>query len=69
MSTVALPARPGRAELDPLLAEHAPRRIVVHGSDADLAAVLLRLLRTERLDVEVAYVARARRSDAVAAWG
>lgn len=31
-------------------------RLVVVGSDADLAAVLTRLLRTERLDVEVAHV-------------
>ena len=30
-------------------------RIVVLGSDADLAAVLSRLLRTDRLDVEVAH--------------
>jgi len=32
------------------------QRVVVVGSDADLAAVLTRLLRTERLDVEVAHV-------------
>ena len=32
------------------------RRAVVVGSDADLAAVLTRLMRTERLDVEVAHV-------------
>jgi hypothetical protein len=31
-------------------------RLVVVGTDADLAAVLTRLLRTERLDVEVAHV-------------
>ena len=30
------------------------RRVVVVGSDADLAAVLTRLLRADRLDVEVA---------------
>jgi hypothetical protein len=66
--TVALPARPGRAELDPLLAEHDPRRLVVVGEDADLAAVVLRLLRTERLHVEVAYLPR-RASAAAAAWG
>ena len=34
------------------------RRLVVVGSDADLASVLTRLLRTERLDVEVAHVRR-----------
>jgi hypothetical protein len=68
LATVALPARPGRTDFDPLLAEHAPRRIVVAGTDADLAAVLLRLLRTERLDIEVAYLP-AGRSPATAAWG
>ena len=31
------------------------RRVVVIGDDADLAAVLSRLLRTDRLDIEVAY--------------
>jgi hypothetical protein len=63
-----LPARPGREDLDPLLVEHAPRRVAVAGTDADLAAVLLRLLRTERLDVEVAYLPAAD-SPAVRAWG
>ncbi|OBH05017.1 peptidase M50 [Mycobacterium sp. E1747] len=36
------------------------RRLVVLGADADLAAVLTRLLRAGRLDVEVAYVPRRR---------
>jgi len=36
------------------------RRLVVVGTDADLAAVLTRLLRADRLDVEVAYVPRRR---------
>jgi hypothetical protein len=36
------------------------RRLVVVGADADLAAVLTRLLRADRLDVEVAYVPRRR---------
>lgn len=36
------------------------RRLVVVGGDADLAAVLTRLLRAELLDVEVAYVPRRR---------
>lgn len=36
------------------------RRLVVVGGDADLAAVLTRLLRAERLDIEVAYVPRRR---------
>lgn len=36
------------------------RRLAVVGADADLAAVLTRLLRADRLDVEVAYVPRRR---------
>jgi hypothetical protein len=66
--TVELPARPGRTEIDPVLAERTPRRVVVAGTDADLAAVLLRLLRTDRLGVEVAYLP-VRRSPATIAWG
>ncbi|GAA2335604.1 hypothetical protein GCM10009854_09390 [Saccharopolyspora halophila] len=51
-----MPERPGRAEVDPLLAE-ASGRVVVHGTDADLAAVVLRMLRKERLgDLAVGYV-------------
>lgn len=34
------------------------RRLIVVGSDADLASVLTRLMRTDRLDVEVAHVRR-----------
>ncbi|WP_116375047.1 peptidase M50 [Mycobacterium sp. MFM001] len=45
-----------------------PRRLIVVGSDADLAAVLSRLLRADRLDVEVAFVSR-RRSAATRAYG
>jgi hypothetical protein len=65
---VALPARPGKADLDPVIADLDPRRLIVAGTDADLAAVLLRLLRTERLDVELAYLPVGR-SDAARAWG
>jgi hypothetical protein len=36
------------------------RRLIVVGNDADLAAVLTRLLRAERLNVEVAYVPQRR---------
>jgi hypothetical protein len=67
LPSVALPARPGSADLDPVLAERTPRRVVVAGTDADLAAVLLRLLRTDRLGIEVAYLP-AKRSPATAAW-
>ncbi len=68
LPTVVLPSCPGRAELDPVLRDLTARRLVVAGTDADLAAVLLRLLRRERLDVEVAYLPR-RRSPAARAWG
>jgi hypothetical protein len=64
--TVAVPARPGKADLAPVLA--GPRRLIVAGDDADLAAVLQRLLRSGRLDVELAYLP-ARRTDAARAWG
>lgn len=38
------------------------RRLIVVGSDADLAAVLTRLLRADRLDVEVGHAAGWRRA-------
>ena len=44
----------GEADLDSSIGPY--RRLVVVGADADLAVVLTRLLRAERLDVEVAYV-------------
>jgi hypothetical protein len=68
MRSVALPPRPGRHELDPVLAMR-PRRLVVAGTDADLAAVLLRLLRTDRLAVELAYLPARRSSAAARVWG
>jgi hypothetical protein len=43
----------GPAEIDAAIAGHG--RLVVVGADADLATVLSRLLRADRLDVEVAY--------------
>lgn len=45
-------------DIDAAIGPH--RRLVVVGDDAGLAAVLTRLLRAERLDIEVAYVARRR---------
>ncbi|MCA2265894.1 peptidase M50 [Mycobacterium marseillense] len=44
----------GEPDLDAAIGPY--RRLVVVGADADLAAVLTRLLRAERLDIEVAYV-------------
>jgi hypothetical protein len=68
LPTAVLPPRPDRTAVDAVLAEHEPRRVVVSGTDADLAAVLLRLLRTDRLGVEVAYLPVGRSATA-AAWG
>jgi hypothetical protein len=46
------------AEIDSAIGLY--RRVVVVGTDSDLAALLSRLLRADRLDVEVAYVPRRR---------
>ncbi len=56
-AVTAVPARPGREELRETLAGLDGRRLVVCGTDADLAAVLLRLLRADLLGtVPVGYV-------------
>src|SRR3954454_5186463 len=65
---VAVPAQPGRADIDPLLTGSL-RRLVVAGTDADLAAVLVRLLRRDGLDVELSYIPADRRSAAARIWG
>ena len=66
-----IPATPGRNDVDPLVKADDLDRLVVHGTDADLAAVVLRLMRTERLDeVVVGYVPVDRQRSAVArVWG
>ncbi len=66
---VAVSDVPTREEL----AEHLPRtempqRIIIAGQDAALASVLTHLLRSERLDVEVAFVP-ASRTDATRIHG
>ena len=67
---VAVPARPGRDDLAGVLAGLYGRRLVVCGTDADLAAVALRLLRTELLaTVAVGYVASAAPSAVARLWG
>ncbi|MGH3843423.1 MAG: hypothetical protein ACRDS0_18565 [Pseudonocardiaceae bacterium] len=69
-TATAVPARPGREELDPLLAALTGRRVVVCGTDADLAAVVLRLLRTEILPtVAVGYVPVEVSSAVARLWG
>lgn len=65
---VDVPAVPGRADLDPVLAG-VTGRLVVYGTDADLAAVVLRLLRKSRVqEIEVGYVPVAE-SAASRLWG
>ncbi|PWW61769.1 hypothetical protein [Actinokineospora spheciospongiae] len=57
LDLVELPERPGRGALDPVLKSFSGDRLVVHGTDADLAAVVLRLMRTDRLGaVAVGYL-------------
>jgi hypothetical protein len=66
---VRVTPRPGKAELDPVFARLDGRRLVVAGNDADLAAVVLRLMRAERLaDVPIGFVATAA-SRVAALWG
>jgi hypothetical protein len=70
-TVIAVPACPGREELDETLAGlDGRRRLVVCGTDADLAAVLLRLLRTEVLGtVPVGYVPVSASSVVALLWG
>lgn len=64
---IEVPALPGRADIDPVLAS-LEGRLLVQGTDADLAAVILRLLRANRLaDVVVGYLPVVR-SPASALW-
>ena len=62
-----VPAEPGRQDVDPLLPERG--RVVVHGTDADLAAVVLRLLRKERLATVGVGYAPVTASPAAELWG
>jgi len=66
-----IPATPSRNDVDPLLEADGIERLVVHGTDADLAAVVLRLMRIERVtELPVGYVPVDRRQSAVARlWG
>jgi hypothetical protein len=44
-----LPTRPGKSDVDPLLTAEDAEHLIVVGTDSDLAAVVLRLLRKEKL--------------------
>src|SRR5256885_17246276 len=68
LAELVLPTRPGRTDLDPVLIERKPRRLVVAGTDPHLAPGLLRPLRTQRPDVEGAHLPPGR-SPATPAWG
>ena len=62
-----IPATPSKNDVDPLLKADDVDRVVVHGTDADLAAVVLRLMRTERVDdIMVGFVPVDRRQSHVA---
>jgi len=66
---VPVPERPGKKDVDPLLVEQQ-QRLVVAGSDADFAAVALRLLRKDRLaDTDMALLPTHRRSRLARRWG
>ena len=52
----SLPCRDVTVAVDVDAAVEGARRVVVVGGDADLATVLTRLMRLDRLDVEVAHV-------------
>jgi hypothetical protein len=65
---VETPATPGRSDVDPLVKDESIDRLVVHGTDADLAAVVLRLMRLERLDVPVGFVPLGRGSAVARLW-
>lgn len=65
---VELPETPGKNDVDPLLAERA-QRLIVAGTDADLAAVVLRLLRKNRLaTTQVGFVPAERHSRFARRW-
>ena len=60
--------RPGK-QIDQLLTGRPNTRLLVVGDDADLAVVVLRLLRTERLAlIEVAYASPRRRTPVTDLW-
>jgi len=63
-----LPAHRAASPADIDAATRRYRRLVVVGEDADLAAVLTRMLRADRLDIEVAY-APPRRTRATRIYG
>ncbi|WP_020669350.1 hypothetical protein [Amycolatopsis nigrescens] len=67
LEVVPVPERPGKADVDPVLGEHD--RVIVAGTDADLAAVVVRLLRKDRLAaVTVGFVPAGPESAVASLW-
>jgi hypothetical protein len=64
-----IPATPGKSDVDPIVKGVTDGHLVVHGSDTDLASVVLRLLRTDRLAIPVGYVPTDPRSPVARLWG
>ncbi|MFD4249556.1 hypothetical protein ACFWQL_07435 [Amycolatopsis thermoflava] len=65
-----VPARPGRNDVDPLLEGTSGEPLIVVGTDADLAAVVVRIMRKNRLgDTPVGYVPTDPGSPAARLWG
>lgn len=65
---VRVPARPGKKHVDEVL--QRSKRVIVVGDDADLAAVVVRMLRREVLSsVAVGYVPASAESAVAALWG
>ncbi len=66
---VPVAARPGREDLAGIVDELDGRRLVVCGTDADLAAVVLRLLRADALPTPVGFVPASASSVVARRWG
>lgn len=62
-------ARPSKAEIDPLLAAHPEVPLIVAGTDADLAAVVVRLLRKGKLAGTPVGLVPAGESEVARLWG
>lgn len=70
ITVFTVPSRPGKAHVDAILSDLGDQRLVVAGTDADLNAVVLRLLRTERVaEVPLAFVPSSPDSEIAALWG
>ncbi|HVK20287.1 MAG TPA: hypothetical protein VM677_02895 [Actinokineospora sp.] len=68
VEVVAVPSRPARADVDPLVKALDDRRLVIQGTDADLAAVVVRLMRMSLLSTPIGFVPSGR-SAIPGLWG